>query len=408
MSIFSQPQKVKIKRNTFNLTHDRKFTTNFGNLTPVQVQEVMPGDTFYLKSSVMVRFAPMVAPILHQVDCLIDHFFVPYRILWPNWEKFIAGTGEDVQPQPLPLPDPQPQQWPETHVVHPYIEFPLTNTDTGNGKLPPQGSLADYMGAPCEGKLLNTEIADADQKIQINALPFAAYGKIYNEYYRDEDLSTTLKDFVSDGNNSSTLFRERLAQTAYTKDLFTSARPWAQKGSEAMLPISDGEVLWRQRPAGETRWPKWVSPTGVNASGAVSAEGNSVSAGNTTQAGYDPGGSLWVNFSDASIVNLRRALALQDFLETRARFGSRYIEHLYGQYGVVSSDARLQRPELIGSQKTAIKISEVLNQTGSVKTESATNTNSPLPQGNMAGHGIAYGGAKTAKYYCEEDRKSVV
>ena len=402
MSVFSQPQTVKVKRNTFNLTHDRKFTTNFGQLVPVQVQEVMPGDTFQLKSSVMVRFAPMVSPIMHQVDCLIDHFFVPYRILWPNWEKFIAGTDEDVQPAPLPLPEPQPQQWPDTHVVHPYIEMSLTKNDTGNGKLPDPGDLADYLGCPVTGRLINEEAADNAQTLQVNALPFAAYGKIYNEYYRDEDLATKRQDSVSDGANNGTFFLTKLAQCSFTKDLYTSARPWAQKGSEAMLPISDGTVLYRPRTG--TNWPKWLDgKTGQNAdSGAVSGEGSSISVGSTTQAAYDPQSTLWVNFSDASIVNLRRAIALQDFLETRARFGSRYIEHLYGQYGVVSSDARLQRPELIGSQKTAVKISEVLNNTGAVKTESATNTNSPLPQGNMAGHGIAYGSSGASKYYCEE------
>jgi len=347
MSIFTQEQTKKIGTNKFNLTHDKKLTCGFGQLVPVQVQECIPGDTFSLKTSVMVRFAPLIAPIMHQVDCIIDHFFVPYRLLWDGWEDFIAGDQNVYAKN---------SGWPQEHRVHPKYQYTVQEMQ--------EGTLPDFFGCPTMGTILNPDSEDCD--LQVNAFPFKAYELIWYEYYRDEDLEIPATGFtkLTDGLQGGAI-PQQLKRTAYSKDYFTSARPWPQKGSEAMLPVGDGKVVLSDD---FNAYKQKV----VNISGATPTSGtlNSNSTGELIRgnaAWIDPNGTLEVNFSEASIVNLRRAIALQDFLETRARFGSRYQEHIYGQYGVMSSDKRLQRPELIGSQKTPVKISEVLNTTGQVK-----------------------------------------
>lgn len=398
MSIFNEAQKVKVKRNGFDLSHDKKLSCKIGQIIPVQCHEVLPGDSWSLNTSIMARFAPLIAVPMHNVYFTVEHFFVPNRLLWNGWEDFIRG----VQPRAVNLPTEQameqqdvlPPNWGSnnwTNRTHPFFDVNISNVE--------MGTLLDYFGVPTKEDALNAD--GANVKVKINPLPLKAYDLIYDEYYRDMDISlarqfTPLVDGENQipGGEANYLPHWR----NYSKNYFTSARPWPQAGPEAMLPVSDGTVIWRGRPSGEQNWPKWRdTKDGQNAgSGAVSGEGNSISVGSTTQAGYDPVGTLWVDNSNSSITNLRRALALQTFLERSARFGNRYTEHVYGMFGVTSSDARLQRPEMIGATKAPIKFSEVLNHTGSTATDA-------LPQGNMAGHGIGYGGQKKpASYFAEE------
>ena len=372
MSIFSKVAMPKPAQNTFDLSHDRKFSMKIGEITPILCQETVPGDKFNVESTNLLRFAPMLAPIMHQTSVYMHYFFVPNRILWDNWEDFITG-GEDGTADPA---------------------FPVFN----NVGSVAEGSLFDYLGLPT-----GTTIGD------VNALPTMAYNKIYNEYYRDQNLATKITDKATDGNNSATGLSD-LQKRAWQHDYFTSALPWTQKGPEATIPLGSeapivfgdyrhqgqtDEVFLRARPsAGGALQPlqgNFESAAGSN----IKSTGSG--GGTTVDSVFDVSNVHAADLSDAasaSINELRRAFRLQEWLERNARGGSRYIEVIMAHFGVKSSDSRLQRPEFLGGSATPVTISEVL--------QTSDNASETTPQANMAGHGVAVGQSKKVSYFCEE------
>lgn len=336
------------RHSSFDRSFDHKLTGNMGQLLPVYHEDVGPADRFNITCETMIRFAPMLAPIMHRVDVTVHFFFVPYRILWPSWTEFIEHDNSPGGP------------------AMPYIE--------GFGVS--VGSLFDYFNLP-----LTTAPANID--IPINALPFAAYNKCFNEYYRDENLVVELNDELLDGLNSAGDF-QFVQNRAWEHDPYTACLPWAQKGNP--VEIFGGEVVLKdppyQFPGTMVDLSGTTSPDGQLVQDTVSAvTGTAVFDGVSNVASvYDPNGSLTV---DAVTINeLRAAEALQEFLEREALGGTRYTELIRVMFGVISSDARLQRPEFLGGIKVPVVVSEVL-QTSS--------TDSTTPQGNMAGHGISVG-----------------
>ena len=260
-----------------------------------------------------------------------------------------------------------------------------------------QGSLGDYLGLPTE-TTANPDGGKFTSATPINALPFAAYNKIYNDYYRDENLVTPLDEEVSDGANSLEAFN-KLQNRAWQHDYFTSALPWTQKGPEATIPLGTSA------PVNLIDTP--VQPMRINDLNGASVYNTALAAGNnqqlsatpstTRQLVVDPNGQLEADLSTAtaaSINDLRRAFRLQEWLERNARGGSRYIEIIMSHFGVRSSDSRLQRPEFLGGSSTPVTISEVLQNSD----DSAQTT----PQGNMAGHGLSVGSSDNVNYRCEE------
>jgi len=358
-NLFNSIKLFKPKKSAFDLSHDFKFSGNMGNIIPILVNECVPGDQYSISCDAMVRFAPMMAPIMHRVDVSMHYFFVPNRIVWPNWEKFIVDAS-DAAP------------------VYPHI--------TTNASWDDETQLfLDYMGVPPQP--VSTTSAE------INALPLAAYQCIYNEYYRDQNLIAPVDYKLVDGDNQSNADLFVLRKRAWEHDYFTASLPFAQKGTAVDIPIgqieNDVAVKWDS-----TASAKEYVYGALTAGGA----GTTGFTGSGSPQNYDGNSELYaqtsgIDIQPGTINDLRRAMRLQEWLEKNARGGTRYVENILTHFGVKSSDARLQRPEYITGIKTPVIISEVLNTTGQTD---------GLPQGNMAGHGIGVTSGNYGKYFCEE------
>lgn len=368
-NIFNSVRLNRPKRNKFDLTHDVKMSAKFGKLYPVLCCEAVPGDTFHLGCDMMVRFAPMLAPIMHRVNVSVHYFFVPNRLVWPKvgsnkgWEDFITGSP--------------------TAGAMPYLKY-FGNTITTAEK-----QALDYFG-------INPDVPNDATERRVNAIPFAAYQKIWNEYYRDQNQSSPGIDTCTDGDNSANLASLLLLRLrCWEHDYFTAALPTAQKSTAVDLPLGVVQLNPEWGTTGMTPHPTWREITTNNkwqnlehivgdASQDISGDGV------TGVVAYDPAGTLEVGAT--TINDLRTAFKLQEWLERMMLGGSRYTESIWSMFGVKSPDARLQRPEYITGVKAPVVISEVLNMTGTAT----------AAQGTMSGHGVSVASGKSGSYFCQE------
>lgn len=391
-NIFNSIRLKRPRRNVFYLSYENKLTANAGELVPIMCKPVVPGDKFRVNTEMLVRLAPLVAPMMHRVDVFTHYFFVPNRLLWNQWEDFITkgvdGTGVPAFPKIALRAD-----W-----VNP----------TSAAALLSDGSLWDYLGLPTIGGFNGIAFPERSPNsvippvgYEVSALPFRAYQLIYNEYYRDQNLTQPI-DFTFDGglvtNVTEVMSLLTLRRRTWEKDYFTSALPWVQRGPDVTVPVNNNsgslDVVLKDSPhadvyhvPGTTAFPK---------DGALrSISGALVIGGGEPDPAYLEPSNFQVNVDElgVSINDLRTSNALQRWFERNARSGSRYIEQILSHFGVRSSDARLQRPQFLGGGRTPISVSEVL-QTSS--------TDSTSPQANMAGHGISAGVNHGFKRYFEE------
>lgn len=377
-NLFKSIPKPKLRRNTFNLSHEVKLTTDLGRLTPILCEPVVPGDSWKMSTEVLIRVAPLLAPVMHRVNIYTHFFFVPSRLVWTNWQKFITG-GESGTEEP----------------AYPKIKLTSSNNDDIGSS-----SLADYLGFPTPK---GTNVIDS--QIAFDALPFRAYQLIFNEYYRDENLmeEVDIKKDV-DGLIDDVDYLEdmlSLRNRSWEKDYFTSALPWTQRGAETTIGINRGEAPIIKNPSTSANAPYFqvANPLTSPADGVVEIHqrpNNHIEDGNGDYLWFNPNGSLIADLSQLNITTvneLRRAIQLQQYKEVLARSGNRYIELIRGLFGVVSSDARLQRPEFLGGGKTELQFGEVLQT-------SESSNDSPLA--NMAGRGVSYGRSHSFKRFFEE------
>lgn len=357
MAIFDSIKPNKVKRNKFSLSHERKFSMNMGDLVPIMCQEIVPGDNFRVNTETLMRLAPMLAPIMHRVNVYTHYFFVPNRLVWPEWEDFITGGRLGTSAPVMPF----------------FLQNTSAVINSSNYFLP--GSLWDYLGLPtCE------EVGNVYSTIpEVSVLPFRAYQLIWDEYYRDQNLMPSLDMTYYSGavsSESELLKLLTLRKRCWEKDYFTSALPFAQRGGEALLPFS-AEVTYKD--VSEVRFANGNSPTQVY----------DLMGDDELMVGLDTPGRIEnienIESGTTTINDLRRAIKIQEWLERAARGGSRYIEAILSHFGVRSSDSRLQRPEYLGGGKSPVVISEVLSTVGTLEESEFS------PQGTMSGHGISIG-----------------
>ncbi len=335
-----------MKRSKFSLSNTKLLSCDMGELVPLGLTEVLPGDTLQQATNALIRVSPLLAPVMHPVHARIHHWYVPHRIVWDDFEDFITGGDDGFDTSVFP-------------------------TVTDNFAV---GELGDYLGVP-------TGIAG----LEASALPFRGYNLIFNEWYRDADLITKL--IISTASGPDTTTEMDMQNIAWEKDYFTAARPWTQKGPEVTLTLS-GDAPVTHDVSGES--DIGVFSTVNSEYRKLKADTAWLKSGNNTSS---EAASLYADLSGVSattINDLRLAFALQRYEEARARYGSRYVEYLR-HLGVKSSDARLQRPEYLGGGRQTIQFSEVL--------QTAEGTQ---PVGELRGHGI--GALRTNRYrrYFEE------
>lgn len=402
MSVFSSVLYRRPRKSKFNLSFENKLSMNLGDLVPVFCKEALPGDRFKVNTEQIIRFAPMLAPVMHRVNVYMHYFFVPNRILWNKWEDFITGGRLGTETPAMPT----------------FIHSDLLGSD-----LDPRlhffrnGSLCDYMGVP-------TLATDDYSNNLISLLPFLAYQQIWNDYYRDQNLQEEIswdKDMEGEQNASVVAELLQLRKRCWEKDYFTSALPFAQRGEDVSIPISfdgeggtipvhyreggngtvlrdtstgalvssnglvvsgDGGRLRRTEPANNNKIGQVTIDQGVPAT--YDLKNNTMSFGSTQQIDVDNSEQLYIDEENANLLlnDIRVSERIQEWLERNARGGARYIEQILSHFGIVGDDARLQRAEYLGGGRQPVVFSEV--------TQTSMSTDSSA-LGEYAGHGVSVG-----------------
>lgn len=371
------PTRIDMSRSTFDRSASVTTTFDAGDIVPFFCEEVLPGDTFNVSSSKVVRMQTLLTPIMDNIYLDTYYFFVPNRLVWNHWKEF---NGENTE-----------SAWiPQTEYSVPQITAPAGGWNVG--------TLADYFGLP-------VQVAN----ISVSALPFRAYALVMNEWFRDQNLQDPLVVPVDDatvqGVNTGTFVTDVAKGglpyiAAKYHDYFTSCLPAPQKGpdvtlsvaSQGDLPVVAKDGVYVYSAVGGSVVPPSITsldtmhqaygagrPLGANLSSKLGGSADSSTMSFNQFAAFD---NLWAlnsgNAVVATINQLRMAFQIQKLYERDARGGTRYIEVLKSHFGVTSPDARLQRPEYLGGNRVPININQVVQQSG-------TGAGADTPQGTVVG-----------------------
>ncbi len=375
---FSQVPRADIPRSSFNLSHGLKTTFDVDFLIPILVQDIIPGDTWNCQLNFFMRLATPIHPILDNMYAETFFFFVPYRLLWVNFEKF-HGAQDDPGDS---------------------IDFTIPACGTTANVLT-VGELADYMGLPLGWH--------ADQTTDTSALPFRAYRLIWNDWFRDENLQNSITVQTDNGpdTNTESGYVDQPLKRGKRFDYFTSSLPAPQKGSAVSMPLGQyADIVG----LGVVGAPNITNVTTIRETGksAVTTYADAWNTAVTTDfnieedprtgatADYPGIYADLTNATAATINDIRLAFQTQRLLERDARSGTRYVESLKAHWGVTSPDFRLQRPEFLGGGSSAVNVTPVSQQSASPST--------PLEKdalGQLAGFGIASGTHSFSKSFVE-------
>lgn len=384
---FSQAPQAKIERSRFKYNKPVKMTFNGGELVPFLVEEVLPGDTFDLKLSKVVRLSPSIHPTMDNLYIDTYYFFIPNRLIWDNWKGFMGESKK---------------AWTDNiSYVFPKIAFGGTSSEVDNhikyGSVFPE-SIINYLICPAFSE-------GSKKDFNVSLLPLNAYFQVFNDWFRSENLLDEIPIFTGDGylptsyelsyisyfNNNFGISSMNLNKrgsclpVAKFADYFTRTLPQAQKGNDVLIP-AEGSINYNPDGFVSTlgSLPAFVDKDGNNISGSISIAGNGsvLDSTNNQYLAYDPKGTLGFDGLEITVNNLRLAILTQRLLEKDAVGGTRYVELIKSHFGVISPDYRLQRSEYLGGKRTLINMSEVIQT-------SESSSNSPL--GDLAGRSLTTG-----------------
>jgi hypothetical protein len=348
--------KADIPRSKFDC--QSKTTFDAGYLVPVYVDEVLPGDTFNLNMTAFARLSTPLFPIMDNMHLESFFFFVPNRLIWDNWQKFM---GQQTNPGDS-ISYVVPQQ------VSPANGYAI-------------GSLQDYMGLPTVGQVTATKT------VSHCAFFTRAYNLIYNEWFRDENLQNSV--VVDKGDGPDTVTDYTLLRRGKRKDYFTSSLPWPQKGASVTLPLGTSAPIKYDNYSGGTAADNTFAVAAGQLSGAGALFYQTTLGGAANSLPNPSAQSMYADLSAATaatINQLRQSFQIQKLLERDARGGTRYTEIIRSHFGVISPDARLQRPEYLGGGTTPININPIAQTSGT----NASGTTTPLGTLASMGTGLAH------------------